>query len=106
MKACTCALSALTCFSAAVIAAPPTETHSTTFQTEQGELIVNWGQPTPRDYGPPPPFSQLDRRGVGYITSEEAEAYPPLANDFLYANGNNRNGRLTRAQYERWAQHR
>lgn len=78
---------------------------STTYQTPQGELIVNSGQPQPRDYGPAPPFAQLDRNGSGYIGSDQADAYPPLANDFINADGN-RDGRISRAEYERWARKR
>ena len=79
--------------------------HSTTYQTPQGELTVNSGQPQPRDYGPAPTFAQLDRNGAGYIGSDQADAYPPLANDFIHADGN-RDGRVSRAEYERWASHR
>jgi hypothetical protein len=78
---------------------------STTYQTPQGELTVHSGQPQPRDYGPPPSFAQLDRGGRGSIGSDEAAAYPPLANDFIYADGN-RDGRISRAEYERWAKNR
>ncbi|GAA0704131.1 hypothetical protein GCM10009105_00750 [Dokdonella soli] len=79
--------------------------HTTTYDTRQGELIVHWGQPAPRSYGPPPAFAQLDRHGVGYITSDEADAYPPLANDFIYAD-TNRDGRISRAEYEHWLKSR
>ena len=78
--------------------------HSTTYRTAQGEVTVNSGQPQPRDYGPAPSFAQLDRNGAGYIGSDQADAYPPLANDFIHADGN-RDGRISRAEYERWAEH-
>ncbi|WP_395681013.1 hypothetical protein [Dokdonella sp.] len=78
---------------------------STTYQTPRGEVTVNSGQPQPRDYGPAPSFAQLDRNGNGYIGSDQADAYPPLANDFIHADGN-RDGRISRAEYERWAAHR
>lgn len=81
------------------------DTRTTTFQTPQGELIVNTGQPAPRDFGPPPAFAQLDRRGAGWLSADDAAAYPPLANDFLYADGN-RDGRISKAEYERWARAR
>jgi hypothetical protein len=77
---------------------------STTYQTPQGEVTVNSGQPQPRDYGPAPSFAQLDRAGSGALGSAEAEAYPPLANDFIHAD-RNRDGRISRAEYERWAAH-
>lgn len=78
------------------------ETSTARYQTPQGELTVHSGQPQPRDYGPPPPFAQLDTRGAGFLTSTEADAYPPLANDFIHADAN-RDGKVTRAEYERWA---
>ncbi|MEP7042050.1 MAG: hypothetical protein ABI843_03245 [Dokdonella sp.] len=78
------------------------DSHTTKVQTPQGELTVHSGQPAPHSDGPPPPFAQLDHRGAGYITSEEANAYPLLANDFLYADAN-RDGRISKTEYERWA---
>lgn len=76
------------------------DTHTTTYNTPQGEVIVNWGQPAGRDDGPAPPFEQLAHNG--YITPTDAEAYPPLANDFIHADAN-RDGRISNAEYERWA---
>jgi hypothetical protein len=80
------------------------DNHSTTYATSEGPLTVNWGQPAPHDFGPAPPFAQLDTRGTGYITSDEANAYPLLATDFIHADAN-RDGRISRAEYERWASH-
>jgi len=74
------------------------------YQTPQGELTVHSGQPQPQDYGPPPPFAQLDANKRGFLTSTEADAYPPLANDFIHADAN-RDGKVSRAEYERWASH-
>lgn len=81
-----------------------TDTHTTTYQTAQGPLVVNWGQPAMRQYGPPPPFAQLDRSGSGFIGSDDAAGFPPLANDFIHADGN-RDGRISSAEYARWASH-
>jgi len=53
--------------------------------------------------GPPPAFAQLAHRGAGFISADDADAYPPLANDFIYADAN-RDGRISKAEYERWAQ--
>lgn len=83
-------------------AQPQTDSHTTAFNTAQGEVIVHTGQPQATQYAPPPPFAQLDTRNAGYVTSDEANAYPPLANDFIHADGN-RDGRVSRAEYERWA---
>lgn len=82
------------------VAAFAQDTHTTTYNTPKGEVTVNWGQPAGRDYGPPPPFAQLAHNG--YITASEADAYPPLANDFIQAD-RNRDGRISKAEYERWA---
>lgn len=90
---------------AAAFAQSAANTRATTFQTPEGTLVVRAGQPGPRDFGAPPSFAQLDRRGSGYLDDAEAAAYPPLANDFLYADGN-RDGRISRAEYERWARAR
>lgn len=77
-------------------------THTTTYQTTQGPLIVNWGQPAPRDPGPPPPWARMDANGDGAIDEHEAaSAYPLLANDFIYADGND-DGRISQAEYTRW----
>ncbi|HEY0179694.1 MAG TPA: EF-hand domain-containing protein [Dokdonella sp.] len=78
------------------------DTHTTTYDTADGPLVVHSGQPQRTNYGAPPPFSQLDRGGRGYLTSDDAAAYPPLANDFIYADSN-RDGRVSRSEYERWA---
>ena len=77
------------------------DTHTTTYQTAQGPLIVHSGQPESKQYGPAPAFAQLDRSGAGYITSDEADAYPPLANDFIHADAN-RDGRVSHSEYDRW----
>jgi hypothetical protein len=86
----------------AAFAQSGSDARSTTFQTSRGELVVHTGQPEPRSFGPTPAFAQLDRRGAGYVTSDEADAYPPLANDFIHADAN-RDGRVSKAEYERWA---
>ena len=51
--------------------------------------------------GPAPDFAQLSAGGKG-ITEAQAVAYPPLANDFLHADSN-RNGSISKAEYQRWA---
>lgn len=71
------------------------------YQTPQGEVRVNSSQPATREFGPPPAFELLDSGHRGSIGPTEADAYPPLANDFIHADAN-RDGRVSRAEYERW----
>jgi hypothetical protein len=85
--------------------APPAPTAPTAgqanYQTPQGELTVR-SMPAPApQIGPAPDFAQLSAGGKG-ITEEQAVAYPPLANDFLHADSN-RNGSVSKAEYQRWA---
>ena len=91
----------LTFCSAVAFAQAGTDAQTTTYQTAQGQLIVHTGQPEAKQYGPAPAFAQLDTGGTGYITGDQADAYPPLANDFIHADAN-RDGRVSRAEYERW----
>lgn len=68
-----------------------------------GTLTVNAGMPDQvKQYGPPPPFATLDSNHDGRIDESEAQAYPPLDSDFLYASGQART--ISRAQYEKWVQ--
>jgi hypothetical protein len=53
-------------------------------------------------WAPAPAFADLDTDGNGSIDEHEASAYPPLANDFLYASHGK--ARVTAADYRRWAQ--
>lgn len=79
------------------------DTHTTTYQTTQGPLIVNWGQPAPRDAGPAPAWAQLDANGDGSVDAQEAAlGYLLLANDFKLADSN-RNGRISESEYSRWS---
>ncbi|MDR2011875.1 MAG: EF-hand domain-containing protein [Rhodanobacter sp.] len=103
MKLRTCITLSLAMFCAAAFAREQADIHTTTYTTAKGgSVTVHWGQPAAKYYGPPPPFAQLDTHGKGYISDYEAEAYPPLANDFGYADSN-RDGRISREEYARWA---
>jgi hypothetical protein len=103
MKSLTLALVpiAVCCCAAAFAQDTQEPSHTTTYGTPQGPLVVHWGQPDARQFGPAPAFAQLDRGGAGYLTGDEADAYPPLGNDFIHAD-RNRDGRISRAEYERW----
>lgn len=79
---------------------------SATYPIQNGTLTVNAGMPAQvHHYGPPPPFKTLDSNHDGRIEESEAQAYPPLDDDFLYASGGAKT--ISRAQYSRWmkAQH-
>jgi outer membrane biosynthesis protein TonB len=68
-----------------------------------GTLTVNAGMPAQvQDYGPPPSFATLDANHDGRISADEAQAYPPLDSDFLYASGQGKS--ISRGQYEKWVQ--
>ncbi|RUL69602.1 hypothetical protein [Dyella choica] len=73
--------------------------NSATYNTAQGQVTVKSTMGSTPSTASPPSFEQL-ANGKQYISKEDANAYPPLANDFLYVaqNGN----RVSKAQYERW----
>ncbi|HVV96314.1 MAG TPA: hypothetical protein VHC92_04180 [Rhodanobacteraceae bacterium] len=98
------AIAALTLLWALDAHAQQTDASTATYQTPEGQLTVHSAQPGPRTYAAPPPFAQLSG-GKAYITQADAEGYDLLANDFIYADSN-RDGRISRAEYERWARSR
>src|SRR5512139_679862 len=57
------------------------------FQTAQGEVTVRSVPPSPVPVTQAPPFEQLSGGGK-WISTEQANAYPLLANDFDYADSN------------------
>jgi hypothetical protein len=64
-------------------------------------VTLTSGQPAPDHYGPPPAFAALDTNHNGRITRDEANAYPPLLNDFDYI-AHHANS-ISKAEYTRWA---
>lgn len=79
---------------------PGTET-TATYRLQDGTLTVRAGMPAQvKDYGPPPAFSALDSNHDGRISEDEAEAYPPLDSDFLYASGGAKT--ISASQYQKW----
>lgn len=76
--------------------------HSASFQTAEGQVTVNSRPAAAPQVGPAPSFSQLANNAKS-ITEDQAGAYPPLANDFLHAD-RNRDGRVSKAEYDHWKQ--
>ncbi|MGY3229981.1 hypothetical protein ACVWWJ_001465 [Luteibacter sp. HA06] len=85
--------------------APTAEAGSTgtTMPTAQGQVSVNSGPAPAKPSGPAPDFATLSG-GKGSITATQASAFPLLANDFQYADAN-RDGKISKAEYQRWVQH-
>lgn len=72
-----------------------------TYPIQNGTLTVNAGMPAQvKQYGPPPSFATLDTNNDGRISKDEAQAYPPLDSDFLYASG--QQASISRSRYETW----
>lgn len=69
-------------------------------QADGTRVTLTSGQPAPDHYGLPPAFATLDTGHTGKITREQAQAYPPLLNDFDYI-AHHANS-ITKAQYEHW----
>jgi hypothetical protein len=79
----------------------PATGQAATMNTPAGELTVRSSMPPAPPAGPAPGFEQLSGGGKS-ISEEQASAYPLLANDFIYAD-HNRDGRVSKSEYERWA---
>lgn len=75
----------------------------TTMPTAQGPVTVNSAPAPAKPSGPAPDFATLSG-GKGFITATQASAFPLLANDFQYADAN-RDGKISKAEYQRWVQH-
>lgn len=73
---------------------------SATIPTPQGEVTINSGPAPAKPPGPAPDFTTL-AGGKGSISPDQASAYPLLANDFQFADSN-RDGRVSKAEYQRW----
>jgi hypothetical protein len=69
-------------------------------QADGTRVTLTSGQPAPDHYGPPPAFATLDANHNGSVDRDEAQAYPPLLNDFDYIA--HRASSISKAQYERW----
>jgi len=71
-----------------------------TYQTPQGQVVVNSVPAPAPTIAPAPAFAQLAGGGKS-ISAEQADSYPPLANDFLNAD-TNKDGKISKSEYERW----
>lgn len=80
--------------------APAATTHTATYQTPQGQLVVNSVPAPAPSVGQAPAFAQLSAGGKS-ISAAQAAAYPPLANDFLNADSN-KDGKVSQSEYARW----
>ncbi|MFK2905533.1 hypothetical protein ISP17_16350 [Dyella ginsengisoli] len=87
----------------AMAPSPATQTQAV-FQTPQGEVTVRSALPPPAPTMAAPAFEQLSGGGK-FISTDQANAYPPLANDFDYADSN-RDHRISAAEYARWSKQR
>lgn len=80
--------------------AAPTGGQAATYQSPQGEVVVQSSPAPAPTIGPAPTFEQLSGGGKS-ISPEQALAYPPLANDFINAD-TNRNGSISKSEYINW----
>jgi hypothetical protein len=69
-------------------------------RTPKGEVTVNSAPANAPAIAPAPSFEQLSGGGKT-ISESQAEAYPPLANDFIHADSN-RDGKVSKAEYQHW----
>ena len=83
------------------MAPPPATQTQAVFQTPQGEVTVRSALPPPAPTMAAPAFEQLSGGGK-FINTDQANAYPRLANDFDYADSN-RDHRISAAEYARWS---
>lgn len=81
-------------------AASAAATDSATFNTSQGEVVINSVPAPAPTVAPAPEFKQLAAGGKS-ISEAQAASYPPLANDFLNADSN-KDGKISAAEYARW----
>ena len=85
----------------ALFAAASASAQSPAMRTSESNTVtVRSSQPAPVNYGPAPPFAQLDANHDGRISRDEASAYIPLLNDFDFlAHGASS---ISRRQFENW----
>ncbi len=72
-----------------------------TMPTETGTKTIRSGMPAQPAAGPAPAFAILDKQMRGYLDESDAEGYPLLSTDFIKADSN-RDGKVSKAEYENW----
>lgn len=92
-------------FTAASVAALACSAHAqdkvTHFTSADGtQVTLTSGQPSAGNYGPAPEFATLDTNHDGRISRDEADAYPPLINNFDYIAPHAQS--ISKARYQRW----
>ncbi len=104
MKSCKLLIGAFTTgallFGGALFAQEQPSSYSTDIQTPKGEVLINSEPAKAPAVGSAPSFEQLSGGGKS-ISEAQVEAYPPLANDFTYADSN-RDVKISKAGYQRW----
>ena len=80
--------------------APMPSPNTAAMQTPKGAVTVNSAPANAPTIAPAPAFEQLSGGGKT-ISEDQALAYPPLANDFVHAD-RNRDGKVSKAEYQRW----
>jgi hypothetical protein len=75
---------------------------ATDYSSGQRVIVRSSGETSYRPSGPAPSFDVLDINQDGTISEDEAVGYALLANDFQMADSN-RDKRVSRREYERWA---
>ncbi|MGH8124157.1 MAG: hypothetical protein ACREPT_15480 [Rudaea sp.] len=95
------AVSTLLVLGFVAVAQAQQKTGETTFTDAHGREVTAYStHPKHEPFGPKPSFAQLDTDHDGTISRAEAEAYPPLDNDFDYVSG--RGEKITARQYAKW----
>ena len=74
---------------------------SSDYRSADGLLTIRSAGTGYTPSGPAPEFAQLDVNGDGFIDSTEAAGYKLLANDFRMADSN-RDGRISKREYQHW----
>ena len=75
--------------------------NDSTYRSDDGLLIIRSAGTGYMPSGPAPDFAQLDANADGFIDHSEATGYRLLANDFRMADSN-RDGKVSRREYEHW----